>query len=82
MEKEQLRFYIRTRTLLEVSPKTIHEELTSAYGPQVVSYSTVQKWSKLFRDGRMEVEDDPRSGRPISAVTEENLYSLNLLAHC
>ena len=61
MDKEQLRFYIRTRTILEVNPKTIHEELTLAYGPEVVSYSTVQKWSKLFSEGRIEVEDDPRS---------------------
>jgi [histone H3]-lysine36 N-dimethyltransferase SETMAR len=73
MDKEQLRFYIRTRTILEVNPKTIHEELTLAYGPEVVSYSTVQKWSQLFREGRIEVEDDPRSGRPVSVPTEENI---------
>jgi [histone H3]-lysine36 N-dimethyltransferase SETMAR len=73
MEKEHLRFYIKTRTILEVSAKTIHEELTLAYGSDVVSYSTVQKWAKLFRDGRMEVEDDLRCGRPVSVVTEENI---------
>lgn len=73
MEKEYLRFYIKTRTLLEVDPTTIHQELVTAYGAQVLSYSVVQKWSKLIREGEMEIEDKPRSGRPVSGTTEENI---------
>jgi len=73
MENDNLRFYIQTRTYLGISAKTIHEELISAYGPDVISYSTVQKWSKLFREGRMELEDAPRSGRTVSKTNEENI---------
>jgi len=73
METENLRFYIQTRTFLGISPNTIHQELVSAYGPKVLSYSTVQKLSKQFREGRMELEDEPRSGRPVSKTNKENI---------
>jgi hypothetical protein len=56
MEKEPQDF-IKTRTIHEVSAKTLYEELTLAYGSDIVSHSIVQKWAKLFRDGRMEVEE-------------------------
>lgn len=73
MEKEYLRFYIKTRTLLGVDPTTIHQELVTAYGAQVISYSAVQKRSKLVREGEMEIEEKPRSGRPVSETTQENI---------
>jgi [histone H3]-lysine36 N-dimethyltransferase SETMAR len=73
MEKEPYRFYIKTRTLLGINATTIHEELTTAYREEAISYSTVQRWSKVFREGEMELEDDPRSGRPVSKTTEENI---------
>jgi len=73
MEKEPYRFYIRTRTILGMNAATIHEELTRAYGEEAVCYSTVQKWSKFFREGKMEIEDNPRSGRPVSKITLENI---------
>jgi histone-lysine N-methyltransferase SETMAR len=76
MEKEHYRFYIRTRTILGLNPTAIHEELTTAYGPKAISYSTVQQWAKFFREGNMEIEDDPRSGRPISATKPENIQAV------
>lgn len=86
MENEHLRFYIQTRTILQINPTTIHQELISAYGQEAVSYSTVQKWAKLFREGRMEVEDNPRPGRPLSVTTNENIQQIQRLIeenpHC
>lgn len=73
MEKEHMRFYIKTRTLLGVDPTTIHQELVTAYGAQAISYSAVQKRSKLVREGEMEIEEKPRSGRPVSETTQENI---------
>jgi hypothetical protein len=32
----------------------------------------VFKWHKAFKEGRENVEDDPRSGRPISSTNCEN----------
>ena len=76
MEKEHYRFYIRTRTILGLNATDIHAELTAAYGPKAISYSTVQQWAKYFREGNMEVEDDPRSGRPISKIKPENIQAV------
>ncbi|CAF1405191.1 unnamed protein product, partial [Rotaria sp. Silwood1] len=54
-------------------PKTIHEELVAALGPNAPSYTTVTGWAKRFREGREEINDDPRFGRPVSKLTDENI---------
>jgi len=56
-----------------VDPTTIHKELVTAYGDHAVSYPTVQRWSKKTREGEMEIEDNPRSGRRVSETTQENI---------
>ena len=33
----------------------------------------LKKWAKDFREGREDVNDDPRSDRPISVLTHENI---------
>ena len=49
-KKDALRFYIQTRGLNAIA---IHEELITAHGPDVVSY-TVHRWCKKTNDGIME----------------------------
>lgn len=65
--------YIKIRTILGIDAKTIHEELTTALGPNAPSYRTVARWANRFREGREDVNDDPRSGRPVSELTDENI---------
>src|ERR1700678_2683907 len=73
MDNEYDRYYIKIRTLLGIDPKTTHEELATALGPNAPSYSTVARWAKRFREGREDVNDEPRSGRPVSVLTGENI---------
>ncbi|CAF1008310.1 unnamed protein product [Didymodactylos carnosus] len=73
MTDEFNRYYIKFRTILEIDAKTICEELTTALGPDVPAYSAVTKWAKRFREGRKDVNDDFRSGRSISVLTDENI---------
>ena len=40
--------------------------LTKVYGDATLLRTMVFKWHKAFKEGRENVEDDPRSGRPIS----------------
>jgi transposase len=47
-----------------------------AYGNEAVSRSNVFRWYSRFRDGRELVEDDERSGRPKSTLTEVNIAAI------
>ena len=47
---------------------TIHEQLATALGPNAPSYRTVAKWAERFREGREDVNDHLRSGRPLSEL--------------
>ena len=73
MNNEYNRYYIRIRTILGIAPMTIHEELPTALGPDAPAYRTVAKWAERFREGREDVNDDLRSGRPVSELTDENI---------
>lgn len=79
MEKEYFRFYIKTRTLLNIQARIIHDELYSAYGDEAPCLSTVEKWSKRFREGQEDVEDKERPGRPITEATSENIEEVRSL---
>ena len=46
--------------------------LKVAYGDCTVSQKSVYKWYKLFTEGREEVNDDARPGRPSTSTTSEN----------
>ncbi|CAF5167834.1 unnamed protein product, partial [Rotaria sp. Silwood1] len=68
------RYYIKIRSILGIDAKTIHGELTTAaLGPNAPSYRTVPRWENRFREGREDVNDDPRSSRPVSKLTDENI---------
>ena len=47
--------------------------LTEAYGDATLSRTMVFKWYKAFKEGRENVKDDPRSGRPISSTNDQNV---------
>ncbi|CAF4590519.1 unnamed protein product, partial [Didymodactylos carnosus] len=73
MEKFEYRAYIKTRVLLRKSAVEIANELKLAHGDQAPKYSTVARWVALFKEGREELNDDPRSGRPIIVHTAANI---------
>ncbi|CAF3778678.1 unnamed protein product [Rotaria sp. Silwood1] len=79
MSTENFRFYIKVRTALNIQARIIHDELYSVYDNQAPSLRTVERWSKLFREGQEEIEDKTRSGRPITETTSENIDQIRLL---
>ena len=50
--------------------------LTKAYGESVMSKTRIYEWYKRFQDGREDVEDDERPGRPSTSTTDENMEKL------
>ena len=79
MTTENFRFYIKVLTALHIQARIIHDELYAVYGDEAPSLRTVERWSMLFREGREEVEDEARSGRPIIQTTFENVEKVRLL---
>ena len=47
--------------------------LTEVYGDQCLSHTQVFEWFKKFKEGREYVGDDPKSGHPSTAKTQENV---------
>ena len=47
--------------------------LQKVYGDDTMSRSRVFEWCKRFKEGREDVEDDPRSGRPSTSRNEANV---------
>jgi len=60
----EIRAVIRFLTLKGLTTSTIAAELKSVYGGSVCSITTVKKWKKRFEEGRSDLDDDFRSGRP------------------
>ena len=42
-------------------------------GEETMSHTRAFEWHKRFKEGREEVEDDPRSGRPSTSRTADNI---------
>ncbi|GBP73252.1 Histone-lysine N-methyltransferase SETMAR [Eumeta japonica] len=61
------------------TPKEIFEDKVSVLQESAPSYTMVKKWARLFQQGRESCEDDPRPGRPVTVVTEENVRKIEKL---
>lgn len=75
--KTETRTVIKYLVQKKMKPTEIHEDLVNTLGECAPSYSTTKKWAAEFKRGRLSIEDDPRSGRPQSAVTEENIKKVH-----
>jgi hypothetical protein len=75
MEKRNLeqRCAIKFCVKLNENATETCEKLKRAYGEHAVSRTQVFRWHKAFLDGRESVEDEPRSGRPCTSKTDENV---------
>ncbi|CAF2042236.1 unnamed protein product [Rotaria magnacalcarata] len=79
MSKENFRFYIKVHTALNVQVRVTYEELHSVFADEVPPLRTVERWAKWFREGREEVEDEARPGRPVTETTTENIEQISHL---
>ena len=49
------------------------------WGKGCVSYTTVAEWIQRFNQGRISIEDHPRSGRPLTEATDRNIEIIRAL---
>jgi histone-lysine N-methyltransferase SETMAR len=66
----EIRAVIRFLTLQNNTASNIHQKLVEVYGSHVMSRQHVTKWVRLFKEGRTDIHDEARSGRP-SAISDE-----------
>ena len=57
-------------------PKEILERMVAVYGKSAPSHYQVKFRSKEFKWGRESIEDDPHTGRPVEATSEEMCQKL------
>jgi len=60
----EARGVIRFLQTENVRPSEIHRRLVAVYGEHVMNAAIVRKWCTVFRNGRTDVHDAERSGRP------------------
>ena len=80
---ENLTFEIRANvkflTKFKWEKKQILEAVQNIYGDSAPSWVTVHDWIRCFKEGRESLEDDPRSGRPATSVTDENVNAVQAM---
>jgi transposase len=70
------RAVIRFFTLKGLKVKEIRAELESVYCPEALALSTVKKWRKRFQEGRTNLIDGRRPGRPVTHDLAEAIQSM------
>jgi transposase len=73
------RSYIKIETLQGKNPTEIHNALHEVCGDSVVDHSTVSRWASLFREGLVSIQDDPRSGRPVTPRDDASVVIVSTL---
>ena len=68
-QRTNLKFLVR----LGKTPTEALGLLQQVYGNGAMSKCWVFEWHKKFKEGREDVEDDPRSGRQSTSKSEENV---------
>ena len=81
MEKQNLkqRCAIKFCIKLNENKTETYKKLKRAYEEHAQSRAQVFRWHKAFLDARESVEDEPRSGRPCTSKTDENVTKVRAL---
>jgi len=67
------RAYIKIETLRGKTSTEIHSSLMELCGVETVDRSTISRWAQRFREGRLSIENDPKSGRPRTSTDEQSV---------
>jgi hypothetical protein len=61
----------------KTASETLAALLTVAYGEYALEKSSVFEWHRRFKEGREDVQDDPRSGQPKTQMTDANVGTVH-----
>ena len=67
-----MKFYVK----IGKSVTEIFEMLKIAFGEEAMCRTQTYEWLKRFKEGRTSVDDDPRSGRPSTSKSDDNVATV------
>ena len=70
-EEQEQRVCIKFCVKLGRNVEETFEMLRTAFVVQCLSCARIFKWHKRFKEGRDSVDDNPRSGRPMTSKTDD-----------
>ena len=76
-QKIEQRINLKFLVKLKKPPTECFQLLKEVFGDNCMSRSQIFEWHKRFLEGREIVEDDERSGRPVTSRTDENIKIIN-----
>ena len=72
----EMRSIIRFLNARNVLPSEIHHQICQVFDDNATSDGMVRKWVRMFSEGRENVHDEARSGRP-SLVNDDLVRKVN-----
>ena len=75
-QKFEYRSVIKFLVLQEQSPSNIWKCMIVVYGDHAPSCTAVFECARRFKDGQLNIEDNPRCGRPITATDDQIVQSV------
>ena len=82
---EYLKFYVETQRRNGITPTQIYQQIITAWGENIITLRSVQKWCKMGADDNEEISFTHRggAGRPRTSRSKENVDDLKeLLDKC
>ena len=73
------RFSVKFCVKLGKSTTETFSMLNTAYGDVAMKRATCFRWHKRFKNGRLSVKDDERSGRPSTSTDDPHIDKINTL---
>ena len=74
------RAYIEIETLSRKTLTEIHSSLMEVCGVETVDRSTISRWAQRFLEGRLSIENDPKSGQPRTSTDDQSVeHTLQIL---
>ncbi len=78
--KVEQRVVIHFLFLENMQPTEIYQRMHTVYSENyVMSYSSVEHWVQMLKEGRSQVEDEPHSGCWATSVNKETVSIMRLL---
>lgn len=78
LEESEIRILIRYCYKRKLSTRAAVKEICDTEGEGTVSQSKVSRWYRRFNSGDLTLDDQPRSGRPLTIDTEALVAALKV----